>query len=57
MKKKEIGHITSIIFSPKYKKNMGFIIAYESDILKENNKNYYVKTEHGFIETTINDFN
>ena len=57
MKKKEIGDITSIIFSPKYKKNMGFIIAYENDILKENNKNYYVKTEHGFIETTINDFN
>ena len=55
--KKEIGDITSIIFSPKYKKNMGFIIAYENDILKENNKNYYVKTEHGFIETTINDFN
>ena len=55
--KKEIGDITSIIFSPKYKKNIGFIIAYENDILKENNKNYYVKTEHGFIETTINDFN
>ena len=55
--KKEIGDITSIIFSPKYKKNMGFIIAYENDILKDNNKNYYVKTEHGFIETTINDFN
>jgi len=55
--KKEIGDITSIIFSPKYKKNMGFIIAYENDILKENNKNYYVKTEHGFIDTTISDFN
>ena len=55
--KKEIGDITSIIFSPKYKKNMGFIIAYENDILEENNKNYYVKTEHGFIETSINDFN
>ena len=55
--KKEIGDITSIIFSPKYKKNMGFIIAYENDILNKNNKNYHVKTEHGFIDTTLNDFN
>ena len=36
---------------------MGFIIANENDILDDNNKNYYVKTEHGFIDTTISDFN
>ena len=27
------------------------------NIYRELNKNYYVKTEHGFIDTTLNDFN
>ena len=54
--KKEIGEITSIIFSPKYKKNMGFMIAYEHDILNKNNKNYFVKIKNGLLETTISEF-
>ena len=54
--KKEIGDITSIIFSPKYKKNMGFMIAYEKDILIDNSNNYLVKTEYGLIEAKISNF-
>ena len=54
--KKEIGEITSVIFSPKFKKNMGFMIAYEKDILIDNSNNYFVKTEYGLIEAKISTF-
>ena len=54
--KKEIGEVTSVIFSPKFKKNLGFIIAYEKDILIDNSNNYLVKTEYGLIEAKINNF-
>ena len=50
---KEIGEITSIIFSPKYKKNMGFMIAYEKDISTDKSKKYFVNTEQGLIQATI----
>jgi len=56
-KKKEIGSITSVIFSPKYKKNLGFMIAYENDIFDDNSNNYFVKSEYGLIEATISNFN
>ena len=54
--KKEIGEITSVIFSPKFTKNMGFMIAYEKDILIDNSNNYFVKTEYGLIEAKISNF-
>ena len=50
---KEIGEITSIIFSPKFKKNMGFMIAYEKDISTDKSKKYFVNTEQGLIQATI----
>ena len=53
LEQKEIGEITSIIFSPKYKKNMGFMIAYEKDISTDKSKKYFVNTEQGFIQATI----
>jgi len=35
---------------------MGFIIAYENDILIDNSNNYFVKTEFGLIEAKISNF-
>ena len=50
---KQIGEITSIIFSPKFKKNMGFMIAYEKDTSNDKSKKYFVNTEQGLIQATI----
>ena len=52
-KQKEIGEISSIIYSPKYKKNMGFMIAYEKDISTDTSNKYFVNTERGLIQATI----
>ena len=46
-----IGNITSVVFSPVFKKYLGFIICYESDV---NHKNeFIVKTKNNISSGTI----
>ena len=47
-----IGQLTSAIYSPKFKTNLAFMIAYEDDVLNEN-RNYLVKTKKDFVEAKI----
>ena len=54
--KKEIGTLPLLFFLQNTKKH-GIYNSYENDISHENNKNYYVKTEHALIDATIRDFN